>query len=1412
MHGNPIFINASIHTHTHNIEKGKIEKKNKERLCIIKSFCYLCRNFDVYKNKLNILFSTDISPMNKILRILLLFFSCISCLTIDATDYVFRHLTSEQGLPHQQVEDLCQDQQGNIWMGTRNGLARYDGYTIKSYYHDNGNPNSLIHNYVRHLFLDKDGNLWVLAENDVCRYRPETDDFQCYKFGCAITSMVQTSKGKIICGGDRLYIYDKKAGKFTKYPSIEKGNIVSLAIDNKDSLFVATNNTIYRYDPSLTNIRDIHHKLLSEFLTGAEAIAPMSFDSRNNLWIGMNGKGILRISEKGVIKVFPANIISNGIVRYITEDKQHNIWVATEKGITVISPDDKIDIIRSSFGDDSKLSDNAVYSILCDKNGNIWVGSYFGGVDILQQRDKLFKSYKPGYDTGKIQGKVARSIAETAPGIFWIATEDGGVNICNTASSSFTHFTNIPDLGTNVHTLFYDKDVHNMWIGTFRNGLFRYNLNTGSVERYNQKGIPSIASVFGLVRQYNGTLWAATTQGLCYYDTKGDVFKKIANKQLSMDFIYTLFVDHNDNLWIGTKSNGLYFRDNKTGKISGWQHSNDNSPLLDNFITCIYEDKKGNIWFGTNNNGVQYLDASRKNVLKFGNTILPQKSCICSINGDKDGNLWISTSQGLYRYSASDKTMTRYSTDDGLPTNQFNFASSLLTSNGDLLFGTVKGLVSFSPKAMNSRKSSLKIYLKNLTINNVEYIAATDGSPLKCNISMADEITLSYDQAKAFSLEFGVIEPGANASIDYQVKIDGFDKTWCDVGNDRKLMGYNMAPGKYTVHIRANNSYGRWEDCQVKDFKLIVRPPFYRTIWAYLVYILALAGIVYFFARVQHRRQKAQEAVRIAEMEKEQLKQLDQAKFDFFTAVSHELKTPLSLIMAPLKLLNKQITNDESRKNLNIAIKNTKKMESLINQLVTFNKIETDKFPFYVQKGNPLEFISLNVIPFRELAREKQITLSIDCENNGEDVWFSPSYVEKILNNLLTNAIKFTPQDGSVKVKASIVSNDDDHQTYLKFSVADTGIGISPEELKNIWGRFYQTKRGFNMNSSGWGIGLALVQRLVTVHKGDISVESKLEEGTTFTVLLNVSDKAFAPSSYITEEKVLVPISEYKFSLSMNDLAANNAEESKVKEMEDGKMTILIVDDNEDLLSFLSTYFSREYNVLLARNGREALQIAHNESIQLVVSDVMMPEMDGVELCKSLKGDMETSHIPVILLTAKSEPDDVVEGYRSGAESYVSKPFEPEILELQIKNIISLQKIRQVEIANSQEIDVSTSTLTDLDKKFIKDINDIIDENIGNSDLSISTVTDSLGISRSLLHTKMRSLMDMSMGDFIRKKRLDKACQLLRSTHSVSESAYGSGFSDPNYFSKVFKKYIGISPTEYIVSPPGSDNHTGENP
>ena len=542
---------------------------------------------------------------------------------------------------------------------------------------------------------------------------------------------------------------------------------------------------------------------------------------------------------------------------------------------------------------------------------------------------------------------------------------------------------------------------------------------------------------------------------------------------------------------------------------------------------------------------------------------------------------------------------------------------------------------------------------------------------------------------------------------------------------------------------------------------------------------------------------KAEKAIRIANLEKEKIKEMDQVKLNFFTSVSHELKTPLSLIMAPLRSITRNKLDEDSKKHLDTAIKSAHTLELLINELVTFNKVESSNFPFYLQKGNPLEMLEHEVDSFRVVAQEKQIEIKFANEDNGEEVWFSPSYLESIVGNLLSNALKFTNKGGIVYIKSCIIQKEKDPYTYLSIEISDTGIGIAANELDNIFDRFYQTKRGYNINYKGWGIGLSLVKRLVALHKGHITVKSKVNQGSTFHILLNVSSQAYPDKNLIKGDKEIIPIGRYCQNFIQTQVNVPSDKNDIIES--DDKPTILIIDDNYDLLQFMKDHLSKNYNVYSTENGFKALDIIKENTVQLVVSDIMMPEMDGIEFCHTLKSNVQTSHIPVILLTAKNEQDDIVKGYRSGAEAYVTKPFDPSALELQIKNILQLNKSRQKEVANSANSDIDATSLSDVDKLFMHRINDIIENNIDNCNFSVLDVTKEMCISRSLLHVKMKSLINISMGDYIRRKRIDRACQLLRQGYNVSETTYSIGFADPNYFSKIFKKHIGVSPSEYIT-------------
>ena len=1331
--------------------------------------------------------------------LLILTFLLMGCfVAVSGSDYRFVHITSKEGLPHQQVEAMAFDNKGYLWIGTRNGLSRYDGYSIKTYYNDPSDSTSLCHNFVRALYFDSKNRLWIGTPKGICRFQEDSEDFKVYRT-TDVATIIENVNGRVFCSGAELYVYDEKRDDFELIKRSNPEYVVSMAADVKGRLFVATNSSISYYDSSLSKTTQIDSKYFADFLTGVDGIVPLKFDEKGRLWVGRNGKGISCVDlTTGEQRIYEAEVISDGTVRVIAEDHEHNIWLGTEKGITVIEPDGNIDIIRQNFVDKNKLNDNAIYSIIADKNDNIWIGTYFGGINILLKNNDLFKWIEPGYSNQNVRGKAVREMIELQNGFLWIATEDGGINIYDKNKNQIEPFDRIPDLGHNVHCLYFDKTTDELWIGTFRNGLFCYNLKTGRYERYlpgERTGLESDA-IFSITKQ-GEKLWVGTTHGLRYFDILQKKFCKVNHPILDTFFIYCLLVDSDGNLWVGTNNQGLYCIDSSTNEIKGWT-ADSQTNLGDDYITCLYQDSNNKIWLGTNNDGLHYIDPLDLKIKSLDNELSLFRNSICSIIEDKIGNLWVSTSRGLYKYNIREKKLIRYTTEDGLPTNQFNFDSSILAQDGKLYWGSVNGLIAFDPEVLKSNKGPFPVHLGHLTIDNEVITVNSENSPLTAALDDMDTIVLSYDQSRSFSIDYLAVSLDNARSLEYQVCLEGVDKGWRNAGQERKFVGLKLSPGTYRLKIRANNSNVGWENAPVKVLTIVIRPPFYLSIWAYIIYVLILIALLFIAYRIFSIRLNEKNAIRMAKIEKDKLEEMNKEKIEFFTTVSHELKTPLSLIVAPLKYISQQKElGEESEKRLEIAIKNTNKMVGIIDELVTFNKVESGNSQFFLQEGNPLDFIENTAMLFKENAEQKNISLFIHCENNGEDVWFSPLYVERITNNLLSNALKFTPANGKVVVKAEILNKPDGY-IYLRIEVSDTGIGIVKEEIQNIFSKYYQTKRGHNVNNKGWGIGLALVKRLTEIHKGSISVDSTIGKGSSFVVYLNVSAEAFDPKVCISGDKTIVPLSKYVYD-EPSDSGNSEKTDSDVV-VKDDKLSILIVEDNKELLQFLVDYFSSGYNVYTAENGAEALEVAHKSPIQLVVSDVMMPVMDGFVLCQTLKNDIQTSHIPVILLTAKNDTGDVVKGYESGAEAYVPKPFDPQILELQMKNIMRTRRMQQEQIINAENPDMEETSLSKFDKEFISQINELIDENLDNNDFSITFITQQLGISRSLLHVKMKNLLNISTGDYIRKKRLNKACSFLEEGYNVSETAYRTGFSDPNYFSKTFKKEFGMTPTEYLDS------------
>ena len=1312
-----------------------------------------------------------------------------ACLITDAADFKFRHLNTSYGLPNQQVESIVQDNDGYIWIGTRNGLAKYDGYNVETYYHVEGQTNSLVHNFVHGLFVDSKRRLWISTENGVSLYRPETNDFRNYNnVRGYCTSFVETNDGRVLTGSGQLYAYDSKIDSFVVIPSLNAGTIASLAKDKVGNVYVSASQMIFSMNASLTKMLPLDISINGGQPVSHNAILPLLVDSRQRLWVGCNdGSAICYNLKSHAQQRYTANQLTGGIIRVIIEDKQHRIWFGTESGILTLSPDGSSILIQKQYGSEG-LSDNAVYTILSDRQDNIWIGSYFGGVDFLSSQKPQFRHFEPSTAQGELRARIPRMITETTPGIFWIASEDQGVNIYNSITGQFSPFNEIPHLDSNTHSIYYDAKTSDIWIGTRFKGLFRYNLQSRKVTQYYRtKGLTS-EGIFYLTRDKNGRLWIATMEGLRYYDEQSDSFCAIGDYLLDGTFIYSLFVDRHNQLWASTVACGLFCISN--GKVTSYSRDN-GCGLTDNYVISVFEDSKGRLWIGTNNNGLFWLDSKSGKVHQAG-TWIPRQCTVCSIVEDKAGNLWIGTDQGLFSHRLSDGHTRCYSAGAELPVNQFNFTSTYLASDGRILMGTFDGLITFSPKNMHAENRNMLVHFKKLYVNDqvISQIDYTNG------------ITLSYEESHSFHIEYGVVMPENVQGIQYQIKVDGIDKEWRNVGSERRFYGYLLSPGTYQLHVRANTCDSDWEKCPERTLTIVIKAPFYLSTPAYIIYFICFVALVIGGLSLYNIRMKEQEKVRYANMEKAKVEEIDRMKSNFFTMVSHELKTPLSLIIAPLKSIGASKVDKEVGESLNLAIRNCTKMEHLINELVTFNKIESDNFPFYVQQGNPVEFVGVVADNFNEAVSAKGLRLTVNCIDNGEDGWFSPSYIEHILNNLMSNAIKFTGNGGAITINAEITQTHDSPDLYLKMQVTDTGIGIIKEEQKNIFERFYQTKRGYSTNSSGWGIGLALIRRLVEIHKGSVSVESELGKGSTFTVLLNISGHAFSEKNKIADDSEQASVNSYlnKLDATQVTIAGSTiANSTTPSPSATHKHTLMVVEDNEDMLKFLEQMFASEYNVITAPDGQQAWDIAISRTdIDLVVSDVMMPVMTGAELCNLMKGNMSTSHIPVILLTAKGDPEDVKDGYRNGADAYVLKPFDPESLSLQISNLLKLIQNRQKSIFNDGEESLKQNdSLTKLDRDFIQRLMELVDNNIGNANFSVTDITAELGMSRSLLHTKMKNLMNTSAGDYIRHKRIQKACQMITDGHNVSETAYSCGFADPNYFSKVFKKVVGVAPSEY---------------
>lgn len=1321
-------------------------------------------------------------------------------------NFRFTHLTNDNGLPANTVYSICQDFKGFIWIATADGLCKYDGRRVTVYEVEPEKSIRKKGGIVRQVFEDRQRRLWVITQKGVNRYCRDHDRFDFVAVDSSSNFsrvLYQDSVGTIYLGGSGVFVYNEHTGGFEAFRAggneAVKAYVTAVTSDEKGRVWLGRmygglicadvrNGKLSRYRQHARH----GNSLLSDKITS------LFTDRRGKIWIGTEDKGVCRFDPLTNRFVRPAGF-PPVCVRAFAEDAEGNIWIGSENGLYIYSASEERFVhYRQDYNDKYSLNDNAVYTIFRDREDNMLVGTYFGGINLFLNSFRQFLYYDYGYSDRSLSGKAVRQMIGDPDGNLWIATEDGGLNHYDRTTGLFDHLTHRPGRSSlsyhNVHSLLLDRQ-NQLWIGTYLGGLNRYDLKTRQFTHYTFPHNPELLSnnIFCLLQDRNGEIWIGTTNGVAVYNPGERTFRQFEKRLVGSNSINHLLEDSGGDIWIATRTHGVFRYDRSAQSLQNYTYRPDGTGISDNFVTYLFEDSRRILWMGTLGGGLCRFDPSDETFTVY--TVgdgLPSNT-VYAVTESRSGHLWLSTNNGLSCLDAERRFFVNYSISEGLPNKQFNYNSVYRAADGFLYFGTINGLIGFDPEALKMHRQTAQVEFTDFKIYGKSALPAANGSPLSRNIEEVHEIRLNSEQAKSFSFEFTVPTVSHSNTTSFAYKLSP-DNDWNYIGNQNQLTYANLPAGEYTLHVKAAFTNNWNEQAPVRSIRISIAPPFWRSYTAYWLYFAAavLAGMLGYVFMKRRRLEKL--AVSAERLEKAKMAEINALKIGFFTTISHELRTPLSLIWVSLQsLLEKQGGSAEAKQKIKSAADHARRMSVLIDELMLFSKVETRQEKIRVKKGNLSAFLRSIAEGFQVLADEKGLEYVQEIPVTSEEVWFAPVKVEKIVYNLLSNAFKYT-ENGRVAVSARYEQAG--VYTFLNLTVSDTGIGIASDQKDKIFENYYQVDDFVKSKKTGFGMGLALARRLVLLHKGSIGVESEPGRGSVFTVRLNVTAAAFSADEISDKNADALFLEEYKYLPAKYEAPATVA--PCVPAGSAGKpYKILFVEDQEELLSAYSGLFGDTYTVIGAGNGSDGYRLARKELPDIVISDVMMPGMDGFALAHKLKSRIETCHIPLILLTAKTEEEAQWQGYANGADLYVKKPFDPALIRQQVANLIATKE-NQKKLFAANKMEIYDLKADDKDKKLIADIERLIIDNLDNSRFSLDFLLKAIGMGRTLLHVKLKNIVGLSTTEFINNVRLKESLKLLAAGKNVSEAAYGTGFSSPNYYSRCFKKVFGISPNEYL--------------
>lgn len=1362
---------------------------------------------------------------------ILIIFHILIFIPINLTPQTRKFFSTDNGLSNSLINQIYQDKRGFVWIATEYGLNKFDGKQFEIYKHSDDNPSSIRHNYVRTLYEDSSGKFYVGTISGLMEYNRDANSFSdinMYKDGKLIyphiTSIIELYTGDIWLTTSGQGVFSCKRGEnHFVYESDLMNSLSSIYLnsiyeDSRKRVWIGSENDgLNCYDPSTGETRIFR----APESISSNNISAFEEDDKGNIYIGTLTQGLnILPANNDKFKHIPHTGGGQLFVKSLIINEKNDLLIGTDgQGLKIYNDEKNIiedyDVSSVPFN----FSNGKIHSIIIDRDKNTWFGFFQKGVFFVPTAENKFDYF--GYKStnyNSIGSNSVTAIHKDRQGTIWIGTDNDGIYGINDTGDRLYHYhkTQSPHSIPNIIHSIYEDSSGNMWLGSYTDGLSKFDKNTGYceyIQPFSNEKVYCITQDNNdniLVGTYGSGFFTLDKNGkiLDHYESSKREMDLLTVDELSNDWINAIMCDRDGLIWIGHFKGLSCFDPVKKTFLNFFSKNN---ILPQTVVQSLHQDREGLIRIGTSS-GLYSFDKATQTMNVYTTKDGLSNDVICGITSDNENNLWISTYEGISKYKADEKRFINYYASDGLQGNEFSRGAVFKDNNGKIFFGGTNGVNAFYPEKIVEERKELNIVLTKFFLYN-KAIKKGDKSGDKEIISTsvldAELFTLAYDD-NTFSFEFSTFDFSNPERISFQYKMDNLNNEWMTTSPGINRITYNnLLPGRYYFHVRAydNDNYS-----PIRTIEVVITPPWYKSLWAYFIYlllfILALYLIVsYIISKIRHREEL---------MQKEHAEKISEAKLQFFINISHEIRTPMTLIINPLeKLIQDNRDKDPAKQKIYLMIyRNAQRILRLINQLMDIRKLDKGQMRLRCRETDMVGFIEDLMLTFEYQAKKKNINFVFEHEDKSLPVWIDLNNFDKVLLNIFSNAFKYTPENGEIKVSLS-TGQDPSTKGYLhhyfEIIISDTGIGIDKDQIEKIFERFYQINNDETNSNFGTGIGLHLSRSLVELHHGILFAENRDDrEGSRFVIRIPMGNRHFKTEQLENPQDrtdfVEPPIR--KDRAQITDVW-NEDDDSSVEEHKKGirpktKYHILVVEDEDEIRQYMNEELSSDYKILSASNGKEALEIILKNKPDLVISDIMMPEMDGITLSRKVKQNININHIPIILLTAKSKTEDRLEGLEIGADAYIVKPFNTEELKQTINNLIANRERLKSKYSGKQQPDdkIAKIELKSSDEILIEKIMKIVNENIANPQLNVEMLADNVGMSRVHMHRKLKELTNQSARDFIRGIRLKQAATLLSEKKlSVSEVAYATGFSNLSHFSNSFKEFYGVSPTEYANNP-----------